>query len=128
MAIHQEVVIPAAPDRVYAALTNAAQLTKLSGGAPTELAATEGGAFSFFGGAVVGRNIEMVPNARLVQAWRNKDWEPGVYSVVRFALSAEGKGTKLVFDHSGFPPDQEQHLTEGWPQFYWEPLKKLFTS
>jgi len=126
MSIHQEVVIPASPERVYTALTNSTQFTEASGGRAAEIADTEGGAFSLFGGAIHGRQIELVPGARLVQAWRVKMWEPGLYSVVRFTLTAEHNGTKLVLDHSGFPDGQQEHLAAGWSANYWEPLNKYF--
>jgi uncharacterized protein YndB with AHSA1/START domain len=127
MSIHQEVVIPASPDRVFAALTTSAQFTEATGGRAAEIAADDGGTFSLFGGAIHGRQIELVPGARVVQAWRVKMWEPGVYSLVRFTLTAEGKGTKVVLDHSSFPEAQQEHLAAGWAANYWEPLTKYFS-
>ena len=108
--IHQEVVIPASPERVYAALTTIAQFTEATGGRAAQIDASAGGAFTLFGGAIHGRQIELVPNERLVQAWRVKLWDPGVYSLVRFTLAASGSGTKLVLDHSSFPDGQHEHL------------------
>lgn len=127
MSIHQEVVIPASPDRVYAVLTNGAQFTEATAGRVAEIAAADGGVFTLFGGAIHGRQIELVPGARVVQAWRTKMWEPGVYSLVRFTLVAEGTGTKVVLDHSGFPDGQQEHLAAGWGANYWEPLTKYFS-
>src|ERR1044072_1311264 len=57
----------------------------------------------FLAGHIVGRHIELVANERIVQAWRVIDWNPGVYSIVKFELAEHGSGTKLVFDHTGFP-------------------------
>jgi activator of HSP90 ATPase len=74
----------------------------------------------------VGRNVEIVPTTRIVQAWRPSHWEPGVYSVVRFALKAHGTGTTVVLDHSGFPEGDYDHLLSGWQAHYWGPLKTLF--
>lgn len=127
MSIHQEVVIPASPDRVFAALTTSAQFTEATGGRTAEIATADGGVFSLFGGAIHGRHVELVPGTRIVQAWRVKMWEPGVYSLVRFTLAAEGKGTKVVLDHSGFPEGQQDHLAAGWTANYWEPLTKYFS-
>jgi activator of HSP90 ATPase len=127
MSIHQEVVIPASPDRVFAALTTSAQFTAATGGRAAEISVDDGGVFSLFGGAIHGRHVELVPGTRVVQAWRVKMWEPGVYSLVRFTLSSEGKGTKIVLDHSGFPEGQEEHLAAGWAANYWEPLSKYFS-
>ena len=123
-AIHQEVTFNARPQQVYAALTDAAQFSKMTGGAPAEIKPEAGGVFSCFGGMIEGRNLELIPNQRIVQAWRAKMWDAGVYSIVRFELNAEGSGTRIVFDHSGFPEDQGDHLAAGWKSNYWEPLEK----
>ena len=138
-SIHQETVFNASPKRVYDALTRTQQfdrVVKLSaamnsgmkqklGAAPTTISPVAGGAFSLFGGYVTGRQIELVPNHRIVQAWRAGSWAPGIYSIARFELAPQGSGTKLIFDHTGFPPGEAQHLAEGWKGNYWEPLAKL---
>src|ERR1700733_7685621 len=123
-AIHQEVSFPAAPARVYELLTSSKQFTDATGGRIAEIAAKDGAPFSLFGGAIHGRQIELVPATRVVQAWRVKMWEPGLYSIVRFTLTAEGSGTKVTLDHAGFPPEQAEHLAAGWGANYWEPLGK----
>jgi hypothetical protein len=51
-------------------------------------------------------------------------WPEGVYSIARFELHADGKGTKLVFDHDGFPEDMKEHLANGSQSNYWEKLSK----
>jgi uncharacterized protein YndB with AHSA1/START domain len=126
-AIHQEVVFETTPARVYELLTDAEQFSKMSGGAPAEIEPKAGGAFSCFGGMILGRNVECVPGERVVQAWRVKLWEPGAYSMVRFELRPEGTGTRVVLDHAGFPEGQAEHLDKGWYANYWEPLRKILT-
>jgi activator of HSP90 ATPase len=96
---------------------------RVSGGAPAEIDAQEGGSFYCFGGHIKGRNIELVPGKRVVQAWRSVKWREGVYSIVRFELSEEGGSTKIVFDQAGFPEEAGPHLEGGWAKMYWEPLK-----
>lgn len=122
--IHQEVEFKASPRRVYETLTDAKRFSQATGGAPTEISSEVGGAFSCFGGMIVGRNLELLQNRRIVQAWRVGNWEPGVYSIIRFELKEDGAGTRLVFDHTGFPEDNRDHLDAGWASNYWEPLKK----
>lgn len=138
--IHQEVVFKAIRKRVYEALTDAKQFNKVvmlsaamqSGmvpaGKPVELSPEAGGAFSAFGGHITGRNVELVPNERIVQAWRAASWGPGQYSIARFELAEQGSGTKLIFDHTGFPLGQGAHLAEGWQTNYWEPLEKYLAQ
>jgi uncharacterized protein YndB with AHSA1/START domain len=123
--IHQEVTIEASPAAVYGVLTNSDQFARMTGGRSASIAAEPGGAISMFGGDISGRNVELVPGRRAVQAWRSNAWPEGVYSIVRFELTPAGKGTRLVFDQSGYPDDAHQMLEGGWPKMYWEPLNAL---
>jgi activator of HSP90 ATPase len=124
--ILQEITLPASPARIYEALTNAAEFSKMLGGAPTEIDATAGRAFSCFGGMIVGRNIECSAGERVVQAWRPKTWPAGIYSIVRFELQPDALGTRLTLEHVGFPEGQAEHLTKGWEANYLGPLQKTF--
>lgn len=138
--IHKEVSFKVSRKRVYEALTDAKQFTKVvqlsaavqsgmvPGGKPAEVSPEVGGAFSAFGGHITGRHVELVPSERIVQAWRASSWVPGQYSIARFELVEQGSGTKVVFDHTGFPQGQAQHLAEGWKGNYWEPLEKYFAQ
>lgn len=124
-SIHQEVVFNASQRRIYEALTDAKQFSKFTGGAPAEIDHKAGGALSCFGGMITGRNIELVPNLRIVQAWRVGNWPPGVYSIVKFELQEMGHSTNLVLDQAGFPEGADEHLAPGWKTMYWEPLAKF---
>jgi activator of HSP90 ATPase len=135
-SIHQETVFRASRKRVYEALTDTQRFDKVekfgaemqAGGSlspkPTEISRQVGGTFTIFGGHIVGRHLELVPNERIVQAWRVVDWEPGRYSIARFELLEQGSDTKIVFDHNGFPKGLAQHLAEGWKLHYWDTLHK----
>ena len=135
-AIHQEPVFTASRKRVYDALTDAKQFDKviqLSGvmqamhlpDRPAEISREEGGVFKLFGGYITGRHVELVLNERIVQAWRTGGWDPGVYSIAKFELVELGSGTKIIFDHTGFPRGEAEVLASGWKAHYWEPLEKL---
>jgi len=134
-AIHQETSYKASRKRVYEALTDTKQFDKFTqsngmnstalGNKPTEISREAGGAFTLFGGHIIGRQVELMPNERIVQAWRVVDWPPGVYSIAKFELTEQGSGTKIVFDHTGFPKGLAEHLAAGWRSHYWEPLEKF---
>jgi activator of HSP90 ATPase len=136
-SIHQESVINAAPSRVYAALTDARQFDGVAalGEAmktmslednPSVISGEAGGAFALFGGYVTGRQVELVPDTRIVQVWRSAGWKAGEFSLVTWRLTAEGAGTRLTMDHTGFPAGAAEHLAEGCKQNYFEPLAKYF--
>ncbi len=124
--LHQEINFKAGPVRIYAVLLDSKQFSAFSG-EPAEISREAGGTFSMFEGKIVGRNIELVPDQRIVQAWRPASWEPGVYSVVRFELQTNGTQTKLILDHTGFPEGNYGHLNEGWKMRYWQPLEKYLS-
>ena len=136
-AIHQEPIFKASRKRIYEALTDAKQFNNVvqlsaamksgmpPGAASTQISHEAGGAFALFGGHIVGRHVELVPNERIVQAWRVATWDAGVYSIAKFELVEQGSGTRLVFDHAGFPKGDGEHLAEGWKANYWEPLEKF---
>jgi uncharacterized protein YndB with AHSA1/START domain len=126
--LHQEVTFTASPAKVYRALMDSAEHAKFTG-APAQISADAGGAFSAYGGKVQGRNVELVPDTRIVQAWRPADWPEGVYTIARFELRNEGGKTRLVFDQEGIPSaDAVTHLEGGWSRMYWEPLRKYLES
>jgi activator of HSP90 ATPase len=119
--IHQEIDFNVTPARMYAVLLDAKQFSAFSKD-KAEIEALPGAAFKLFGGRIEGRNVELIPNQRIVQAWRPTTWHAGVYSIVRFELTVRGSGMRIAMDHTGFPQDQFEHLSEGWPLNYWEPL------
>jgi activator of HSP90 ATPase len=121
--IHQEVSFVASPAKVYEALVSPQRFSEVTG-APASGDSAEGCAFSVFGGHITGRHVELVPDKRVVQAWRAKTWPEGVYSIVRFELRSDGAGTKLSFAHEGFPEDQAEHLAKGWKSNYWDNIAK----
>lgn len=122
--IRHEVRMYATPAVTYEALLDEAQFSAHTGGAPTSNGATEGGAFTCFGGYGTGHNIELLKHRRIVQAWRAKSWPQGVFFIAQFELQADGAGTLVVFDHTGYPEDGHEHLDQGWHENYWAPLMK----
>lgn len=138
-AIHQEVTFNATSRCIYDALTDASQFQKVEAlsdamksldfaSHPARISREPGGAFWLFGDYIVGRQIELVEDQRIVQAWRVTSWGPGIYSVARFELTEQGSSTKLVFDHAGFPAGSAEHFAAGWHAHYWQPLEKFLSE
>jgi uncharacterized protein YndB with AHSA1/START domain len=136
MSVQQQAVIPASPAQVYAVLADAEALSGLSG-MSGQTGRSEGEEFAAFDGHVTGRQIELVPGERVVQAWRFPVWDPGRYSIVRFTLAPEDGGTVLVIDQDGEPYGADaigchqtwhDHLDANWPTFYLTPLARHFAA
>jgi activator of HSP90 ATPase len=126
-SLHQEIPCKVPPQRLYEVLLDSKQFAAFTG-MPADIAPSAGGAFKMFGGMIEGRNVELVPNQRIVQAWRPSHWDPGVYSIAKFELKPQGSGVLVVLDHTGFPEGDYDHLYDGWTGHYWDPLTKYFAS
>jgi activator of HSP90 ATPase len=135
ITIHQVVDLKVSPQRVYEVLLSSKQFSACTKKSfanfstySAEIDAIPGGKFSVFDGHIIGRILELVPNQRIVEAWRVVDWPPGVYSIARFELKATGSGTQVTFDHIGFPEGLKEHLAKGWQEHYWDALAKYFNE
>ena len=133
ITIHQEINFGVSPQKLYETLLSSKKFsdcTKKSFDAFTASSAiidsVPGGTFSLFDGHIIGRILELVPNQRIVEAWRVVDWPAGVYSIAKFELKPATSGTHLIFDHVGFPEGLKEHLSIGWQQHYWDALTKYF--
>jgi len=126
-SLHQEIALDATKERIFNVLMDSKQFAAFTG-MPATIDPNAGGAFTTFGGLVEGRNVELIPGQRIVQAWRPTSWDPGVYSIVHFELKAASPGTMLVLDHTGFPEGDFDHLDPGWYLRYWNPLKKYLAT
>ncbi len=125
MSIYQEVSFKAKPEEIYELLTNGAKFGEVTG-QPGKGGGAEGAYFQLFGDWLQGRQIELVPNERIVQAWRFMDWDPGVYSIVRFTLTPDNGGTKLVLEQVGVPEVVHEHVRTNWDGFYFDPMAAHF--
>jgi len=131
ITIHQEISFKASPKQIYETLLSSKQFSESTKKSFDNFTATSasidptvGGAFTLFDGVIFGRILELVPNQRIVEAWRVADWPTGVYSIARFELKPQGSGTQVIFDHIGFPEGLKAHLAIGWQQHYWDALMK----
>lgn len=122
-SLHQEIDLKAAPQRIFDVLVDAKEFAAFTG-LPADIDPKPGGVFKTFGGLIEGRNVELIPGQRIVQAWRPASWDAGLYSVVHFELKPRDAATLLVLDHTGFPEGDYDHLAFGWNTRYWGPLKK----
>jgi activator of HSP90 ATPase len=133
ITIHQSAYFKVRPAEIYNILLSSSAFsacTKKSfdmfTASSAKIDSVTGGVFSLFDGHIIGRILELVPGQRIVEAWRVVDWPAGVYSIARFDLSTEGAGTRLTFEHIGFPEGLKEHLALGWQQHYWDAMTRYF--
>ena len=122
--IHQIVTFKVPPHEVYEALMDSKQHSAFTG-SKASLNRKVGGEYMAYDGYITGKNIELIPDQRIVQSWRAVDWEEGVYSTITFVFTAIPQGTRLDFTHADLPEGTEEEFTQGWIDNYWEPMKKF---
>ena len=97
-------------------------------GAPARISRKPGVTFSAFDGDINGVDIELVPDTRIVQAWRGSDWPDGRYSLVVFSLKTVKGGTRLDLTQIGVPAKDYKGTHAGWGEYYWERMKVMFNQ
>ncbi|MFA5774515.1 MAG: SRPBCC domain-containing protein [Ilumatobacteraceae bacterium] len=125
--VTQTVTFDTGVERAYRTLADSAEHSAFTG-APAKLPTESGEQFTTHGGAIEGRTLELVPNERIVQAWRVADWPQGVYSIVRYEFSGDNKRTEIKLTHTGLPEDAAEHIAVGWQNMYWTPLTEYFSK
>ncbi len=123
--IKQIVNIKVSPEEIYDILMSSKKHGELTG-APAKISQKEGGKFSVYDSYATGKNIKLVPGKKIVQEWRASDWEEGENSLITFDLTKTKTGTRITFTHKNVPLSQLKSISNGWKEFYWEPLKDMF--
>lgn len=122
--IRQTATFKASPHEVYEALVDSRKHSKFTGGKVT-MSRKIGGAFTAYGGSLSGTNLELVPDKKIVQAWRADDWPAGHFSRATFSLKKVKGGTQLSFYQSCVPDEHYTGIKQGWIDFYWKPMKAM---
>jgi activator of HSP90 ATPase len=122
--IKQSVTFKASPHDVYETLMDSEKHAQFTGG-DADISREVGGKFTAFDGYSEGVNIELVQDEKIVQTWRASDWPEGHYSRIIFSLEKSDGGTQLTFTQTGVPEEQYQDISQGWWDFYWNPMKEM---
>jgi len=113
----------ASPHHVYEMLMDEKKHARFTGGA-AQISRDVGGAFVTNSGYSTGITKELVQDTKIVQTWRASDWPDDHYSTLTITLSPVSSKTKLSFVQTGVPEDQYEEISQGWYDYYWDPLKK----
>lgn len=119
-SIKQAYVIHASVEEVWKALIDP-KIIDSWGAGPAKMSEKAGFEFELWGGDIWGKNIEVVPNKKLVQEWFSGKWDKP--SIATFILSPNGKGTKIDFTHIDVPDAEFSDIEQGWRDYYIGPLK-----
>jgi len=124
--IEQTYEIAASPEEVWRALTDPELIREWSGAA-AEFPLQAGAKYSLWDGSIVGEIIEIIPEQKLVQTWKPQDWTR-TDSVVTFALTPQGKGTRVDLVHVNVEESDYEGTNEGWDIYYLGEIKRMLEA
>lgn len=121
-------VLKAAPQEIYDAWLDSTVHSEMTGGA-AHASAQVGADFDAWDGYIQGKNLELEPGRRILQAWRTRDFAAGdPDSRLEITLEPHEEGTRLTLIHSQLPTGQEEEYRRGWWEAYFEPMADHFAQ
>ena len=127
MTIRETITLNARPHDVYEMLMDEKKHSLVTRG-DARISRDVGGMFFTNNGYATGRNLELVPDSKIVQSWRAADWPRNLYSTVTITLFLISGKTKLSFVQKGEPVNQYEEIKQWWQDTYWEPMKTILES
>jgi activator of HSP90 ATPase len=110
----------APPEQIFAALTYAPTV-QLWTGEPAIMSTEPGSEFSLWNDSIVGKNLEFVPDKKIVQEWYfGEQPEPSIVTII---LHKDKVGTSLELRHTGIPDEDYEDIVEGWNINYFGSLE-----
>ena len=88
------------------------------------MSAEPGSEFSLWDGSIEGKNLEFIPDKKIVQQWYFGDTDEA--SIVTMILHPHAQGTSVELKHSNIPDSEFDDITEGWNTIYFKSLHEFF--
>lgn len=116
-------IINEVPAIVYQALVNPLTI-KLWTGMEATMEALPNTEFELYDGSLVGKNLEFIPNEKIVQEWYFGDQE--AISIVTLKLFPHKKGTSIHVTHTNIPDEDYKNIVSGWEYVYIADLVEFY--
>ncbi|EDW80345.1 uncharacterized protein Dwil_GK18713 [Drosophila willistoni] len=110
---------------LYNALTKPEMVTAFTR-APAKVDAVRGGEFVLYGGNVLGKFEELVPEKKIQQSWRLKNWSSGHYSNVVIEFEETSSSTMMTLKQTGIPASEYDAMRTNWHRYYWHSIRQTF--
>lgn len=121
-------VIPASPERVYAAWLDSREHSRMTGGKAT-VVARPGGRHTAWDGYIEGRTIALSRGRRIVQDWRTTEFPAAAPdSKLELLFSPAPGGTRISIVHTNIPAGQGERYRAGWQSHYFAPMLRYFAA
>ena len=113
--------------KLYAAWLSSKKHASMTGGEAIT-SNVVGDSFSAWGGYISGKNVELIPNTKIVQSWRTNEFtDKDKDSQIELTFKELNGETELTLIHSNVPKDGEKYK-QGWEDFYFTPMKTYFSK
>lgn len=124
--IRQTLTFEADSHEVYKTLTDSKKTSKFTDG-KARIGRGVGSKFTLFDGYINGTILELVPGEKIVQSWQadEKNWPKNHFSKTVFTIKKMKGGTRVNLIQNGVPEEYHEHISKGWNEFYWTPLRKM---
>ncbi|XP_011551890.2 activator of 90 kDa heat shock protein ATPase homolog 1 [Plutella xylostella] len=109
----------------YDALTRIEMVTAFTQG-HVKMEAEKGGKFALFGGNITGEFKELVPDKKIVQYWRYKQWPEQHFSEVTIDINEKDDHTVVTVKQHLVPSAEVDKTRENWKRYYFESIKRAF--
>ncbi len=121
--IVQSVTFKALPAELFEIYTDSKKHSAATG-QKSKVSSKAGGRFTAFDGSISGRNLVIVPNRMIVQAWRATHWKKtDLDSILTITFSDAPGGGRIDPVHVNVPQHDHKGVTQGWPSYYWKPWR-----
>lgn len=107
--------INAQPSDIYAALTNPYTI-ELWSGYPAKMDTEPGSEFSLWEEDITGRNVEFIPDRKVVQEWYFGNQSEK--SIVTITIQPDRENSVVTVEHINIPDDDFSDIAEGWREYY----------
>ena len=124
-SIKQKIILKASPHELYEAILDPKMHSQFTGSKATNDRKI-GGKFTADDGYAFGKNIKLEKDKKIVQSWATTDF-PDTFTEITFEFNKKGSSTELVFTQTGVPDKSYKEISDGWKEFYWKPLKEMFS-
>ncbi len=122
--IKQKIILKASPHELYEAILDPKIHSQFTGAKATNNRKI-GGKFTAYDGYAFGKNVKLEKDKKIVQSWSTTDF-PDTFTEITFQFNKKGNKTELIFIQTGVPEKNYKEISDGWKEFYWKPLKKIF--
>ncbi len=125
-SIRLSILLPASPSEIYVAWLDSIEHSKFTGGV-AQIDPQPGGIFDIWDSYITGKTLQLEPYHRILQSWRTTEFPPdSPDSRLEVLIQSKSGGTELILNHVDIPDGQAEMYTQGWKEYYFEPMLEYF--